>query len=122
MTDLICPYCGSNAVLQDSSVIWHGTSYGPMWVCAEYPECDAYVGCHPGTETPLGRLADKKLRKWKILAHRALSRYWQNGKNERSYVYKRLAKALGIDETDCHIGMFDLETCKRVMDLCTKKR
>ncbi|WP_088258626.1 zinc-finger-containing protein [Fimbriiglobus ruber] len=30
--------------------------------CERYPTCDAYVGCHPGTETPLGRLANKELR------------------------------------------------------------
>ena len=65
-----CPYCGSRARLVDSTAIY-GRSYGMTWVCERYPSCGAYVGCHPGTTTPLGRLADKKLRAAKKAAHAA---------------------------------------------------
>ena len=61
-----CPYCGAPVLLKDSNYVYHNNkNYGKMWVCSNYPECDAYVGCHPGTTIPLGRLADSALRKAK---------------------------------------------------------
>ncbi len=35
--------------------------------------------------------------------------------------YAWLAAALGLHVDQCHIGMFDLATCERVMKLCDKK-
>ncbi|MBO7256277.1 MAG: hypothetical protein J6V04_03005 [Bacteroidales bacterium] len=44
LTGKICPYCGKDSELIDSSEIY-GTSYGPMYICRD---CDAYVGCYTG--------------------------------------------------------------------------
>ena len=64
-----CPYCGGKVNLVPSKVIYHnGKVKEKMWVCENYPKCDAYVGCHPGTEIPLGRPANKKLRNLKMEA------------------------------------------------------
>jgi len=43
---MVCPYCGLPAKLVDSEIIYNGRSFGNAWVCSNYPECDAYVGCH----------------------------------------------------------------------------
>ena len=63
-----CPYCGANVVLRDSHFVYHNNkNYGKMWVCSNFPQCDSYVGCHPGTDIPLGRLADSVLRRGFLL-------------------------------------------------------
>lgn len=127
MTDtLTCPYCGSTAKLVDSAAIYRGRSYGPAWVCANYPKCDAYVGCHPNSEKPLGRLADAELRHAKMAAHKAFDRLWKikmkrdgtGKKKARGAGYRWLADQLGIDGDDCHIGMFDVAMCRRVVGAC----
>ena len=71
-----CPYCGKEAELIDSSVIY-GRSYGMAYICFD---CDAYVGTHKGTEKPLGRLANAELRKWKMRAHDAFDPIWKSRK------------------------------------------
>jgi hypothetical protein len=127
---VVCPYCMTEAKLVDSAVIYHGRSYGMAWICGRYPACDAYVGCHPNSEKPLGRLADGALRKAKQRAHRAFDPLWK-AKMRRDHVrkgvarragYEWLAKMLKISVDDCHIGMFDIATCDRVVEICTTPR
>ncbi|KZX00100.1 hypothetical protein JL49_13495 [Pseudoalteromonas luteoviolacea] len=77
--------------------------------------CDAYVGCHKGTDKPMGRLANAQLRTEKSNAHRTFDQLWRNGHMKRQDAYKWLAKKLGVNGKDCHIGMFDVETCKKVV-------
>jgi hypothetical protein len=123
-----CPYCGDEAKLEDSSKIYRGRSYGPAWICRKYPVCDAYVGCHPGTEKPLGRLADRDLRAAKMKAHSALDPHWRRKvdlcgwrkSGARKWAYRKLAKEMGISEDECHVGMFDVEQCARVIAICSK--
>lgn len=121
MPDLNCPYCGTPAVLVDSRVIY-GTSYGRAWACGRYPECDAYVGCHQGTDRPKGTLADAALRRARKAAHAAFDPLWQRrgGGNRRSVAYAWLARQLGLGVDDCHMGLFDLETCRRVVEVCSR--
>lgn len=126
MGGIPCPYCGKYAVLVDSSVIYR-VSYGLMWACVDYPNCDSYVGCHPGTRQPLGRLADRELRAAKKAAHAAFDQLWKAkirqtgcGRNRaRTDGYNWLAKQLGINKESCHIGMMDIEDCRKVVNICT---
>jgi hypothetical protein len=129
--ELSCPYCGAEAMLESSTIVYK-KDYGNVYVCSNYPGCDAYVGCHPGTDIPLGRLADKELRFWKQKAHEYFDVLWkakvinkrkQTGRRckrqaVRSAAYKWLAQQLGIDKKDCHIGMFDVSTCQQVAEIC----
>jgi hypothetical protein len=132
MTDKItCPYCGNPAKLVDGDTIYpnrpdlHILKY---WFCDEGHE-PAYVGCHKpnaryssdGTK-PLGRLADKALRAWKSQAHAAFDPLWLNAQDRRSArrkAYAWLAKRLGIEGKDCHIGMFSIDQCKQVVYIAT---
>ena len=117
----VCPYCGKDSVLRDSVIIY-GKSYGMVWVCGDYPDCDSYVGCHPRTDTPLGTLANYELRKWRKDTHRKIDALWKTGKHDRSKVYERLAKALKLHPKKCHIAMFDVEMCKKVISFFDEKR
>ena len=110
----ICSYCGSPSECRNSSVIY-GRSYGLAWVCANYPTCDAYVGCHPDTAIPLGRLADKALRIAKSAVHRRFDPIWRGRQLSRERAYAWLAERLGIATGECHIGLFDEPTCQRAL-------
>lgn len=116
-----CPYCGGGVKLVSSSVVYHSFNKGQkMWVCENYPKCDAYVGCHPNTEVPLGRLANKKLRSLKSEAHRQFDPMWKSGYMTRDNAYKWLAKEMCLTSKECHIGKFDNEMCKRAIEICRK--
>jgi len=120
-----CPYCGASArFLADSSSLYHGRDYGPVWACAP---CGAWVGVHRGTQKPLGRLADKGLRTMKQKAHAAFDPLWQakimrdrcSRKAARGAGYAWLAERLGIPVEECHIGLFNEELCRRVIEICS---
>ena len=126
---VVCPYCSHSAQLVDSAEVYHGRSYGPIYLCRP---CQAWVGVHKGTTTPLGRLANQELRTWKRRAHAAFDPLWQKKltirRQQRGPTYKKhyargsgyrwLAEQLGIPRDDCHIGMFDVDVCKRVVEIC----
>jgi len=124
-----CPYCGEQAILTDSSEVYHGKSYGMIWICRP---CKAWVGTHKNSKrhVPLGRLANAELRRWKIKAHDAFDDLWNRKMNRdrcskteaRTAGYSWLAAELGIKEDDCHIGMFDVPMCRKAVDVCVRIR
>ena len=60
---MCCPYCGSPVVFRSADGIYRDNKNRTMlYVCARYPECDAYVRAHKGTKKPMGSLADHNLR------------------------------------------------------------
>lgn len=115
-----CSYCGQGAELVSGLVIYprrRDLAEKRFYRCAP---CKAYVGCHPGTTRPLGRLANAQLRSAKQIVHALFDPFWLNWPREkggrrvgRNKAYARLARELGIDAKDCHVGMFDLQTCER---------
>lgn len=121
-TGKICPYCGDETqLLSDEEV--YGQSYGgKCWVC--WP-CAAWVGCHKGTDKALGRLANKELRDAKQRAHAYFDILWR-AKMKKGYsktkarrlAYTWLSEELKIPFHLTHIGMFNLNECKRVVELC----
>lgn len=113
-----CPYCRRNAQLVSGTTIYpHRPDLAEkrFWRCGS---CDAYVGCHEGTTKPLGRLANAELRAWKQRAHAAFDPIWQDGNMRRERAYGWLARQLGISRPTCHIGMFDVEMCQKVVEVC----
>lgn len=122
MTDLLCPYCGTKTQLVGGDVIYpHRPDLyeKKFWKCTNCP--DSYVGCHPGTETPLGRLANTELRKAKMAAHATFDPIWKKGVMTRKEAYAWLSSMLGIHPDDCHMGMFDVDTCSRVVAACNSR-
>lgn len=120
-----CPYCSALAKLVDGRTVYphrDDLAIKMFWRCGP---CDAWVGCHPGTTVPLGRLANAELRAAKQAAHAAFDPLWKAKARienipkgqARGAGYAWLAAQLGIDRAKCHIGEFDVETCKRVLDV-----
>lgn len=114
-----CPYCGKPAQLVDSAIVYGGRSYGLIWDCRP---CDAYVGVHRGTQTPLGRLANAELREWKKRAHAYFDQLWKSRKMSRGQAYSHSAKIMGIPKHEAHIGMFDVERCRKLVGLLQEAR
>lgn len=116
---ILCDYCGKPARYVDSAIVYHGVSYGMIWYC---PNCKAWVGCHKGTNKPLGRLADGQLRFWKRRAHAAFDPVWR-GKSRftRRAAYEWLADEMGLSAEKTHIGMFDIAQCRRCIEICRNR-
>lgn len=82
--------------------------------------CQAYVGVHKGTNKPLGILANAELRGWKKRAHFYFDRLWKSKIMTRAQAYKWLSEQLNKNIAQTHIGMFDVDDCKRVVDVVFK--
>lgn len=115
---LICPYCGIEAELIDSIYIYRYRSYGKMWIC--YP-CDAHVGCHKGTDKPLGTLANAELKNARQLTHKEFDQLWKKKYFTRTQAYEWLASLLKITKDECHIAMFSIESCRKTWAFSNKK-
>ena len=121
-----CPYCQKPADLVGGDVVYphrQDLASKKFWMC---DPCNAWVGCHPGTSNPLGRLANAELRQAKQAAHAVFDPLWagkmrRDGckKHEaRSAAYKWLSSELGLSVDKTHIGMFDVGQCSKVVDIC----
>jgi HD superfamily phosphohydrolase YqeK len=114
LAGLVCPYCGRKTELIDSAEIYHGKTYGWMYICRP---CDAYVGCKTGKKESLGRLANAELRKYKQAAHDVFDLIWQDNHISRTEAYTWLSQQLGLDRDFTHMGMFNVDQCKQVIEL-----
>jgi zinc-finger-containing domain len=127
---IICDYCGKSAPLVSGLTIYPSKpelSHKNYYLCRP---CNAWVGCHKGTDTPFGRLADAGLRYWRIAAHEAFDPIWgkkAKGTKDlecygRTAAYRWLAAKLGIHRNECHIGLFDEELCRYTIAACDEFR
>ena len=91
------------------------TMKGYVWVCEHYPKCDSYVGCHSGTDIPLGTMAGPDLRAARMRAHKSFDWIWKTKKKTRHEAYAMLQEFLGLPPERAHIGMLDVEQCHRVV-------
>lgn len=108
----VCPYCNRPSLLVKGDIIYphrRDLFHKYFYLCHT---CDAYVGCHPGTQNALGRLADKPLRLAKARVHALLDPLWKTQGMTRSAAYRSLAQRMGIDAKGCHVGQFTLEQCE----------
>lgn len=118
-----CQYCQGAARLVKGATVYPGRgdlSDLDFWHCAP---CQAWVGCHPGTENPLGILAKKDLRRLKQRVHALFDPLWvkkwhvDRPFTSRPEAYRWLREQLRIDAGHCHIGMFDNERCLQALEL-----
>lgn len=119
MKKVLCDYCGKPAELVSSKFIY-GKDYGHK--CYLCRCCNAYVGCHKGTNIPLGRLVNAELRYWKKAAHAEFDPLWKYGPFKRKEAYAWLAARMNLPIEKTHIGMFDVEQCKKAIRVIRTER
>ena len=108
-----CRYCNGNVSVKDSSILYK-QSYGLIHIC---DSCGAFVGCHKGTSNPLGTLANAELRELRKQAHEVFDSLWKTKRMSRGQAYKWLSKELNKPQELTHIGMFEIEDCRKVIGL-----
>lgn len=114
---IICPYCKKAAKFVTGIYIYpfqlqhKDKNY---YIC---DPCDAYVGCHKGTRKVLGTLANAELRALRIKVHQKFDQAWENGFVTRKEAYIALAEVLKIPLAKCHIADFDINRCKKVLEI-----
>ena len=112
-----CPYCGSYAVLRSADGIYLKNPRDSMlYVCKNYPACDAYVRVHPGTKIPMGSLADKRLRSLRMEAHRYFDQIYIRGIMSKQDAYHWLSDVLCIPFLETHIGQMGEYYCSKVIE------
>lgn len=111
----VCEYCGKLSEKVTGRDVYPLRSDLRSLVFYMCKPCNAYIGCHPGTDIPLGTLANANLRKMRSAAHAKFDPIWKDRFIKRKKAYALLATYLGIHVDDCHIGMFDADTCKKVI-------
>lgn len=119
----ICPHCGSAVTLVDNSEIY-GASYGdwPYAYRCQSMSCDSHVGLHPYTNLPLGTLAQPSTRAARTFAKQHFNPIWKQGDMTRSEAYEWLAKGMGLEREECHLGLFSEAQCATVIQLCKNRR
>lgn len=116
---MVCPVCGGRAsfLLESSSV--YGRDFGPLFICSNFPKCDARVGAHRNTLKPKGTLAGANLRELRKKCHDLFDPLWRSGELDRSEAYRLLAKAMNITTKQAHIAMFTEDDCRHLLSILT---
>ncbi len=95
--------------------MYGGRSYGDMYICENYPQCDSYVGIHRGSAKPLGVMANAEHRELKKECHARFDDFWKTGAMSRHKAYRKLQKIMGLPAKKAHIGMFSVEQCRELL-------
>lgn len=112
-----CPYCGGTLTLRSADGIYHDNSNNTMlYVCSNYPQCDAYVRTHPGTTIPVGTPANRKLRNLRNEAHRHFDQLYRSGFMSKQDAYLWLAALLQAPLSQAHIGYLGEYYCTQVIE------
>ncbi len=114
-----CNCCsGTRVHLVENSEIYGGRSFGDWPYAYLCRDCFASVGLHPGTDLPLGTLATKPMRNARNSSKAVFERIWREGHMTRSGAYAWLTRQLGIQASECHFGLFDIERCAQAQTIC----
>jgi len=107
-----CPLCGGRMVLRDSR-------FGRFYACEHWAQtkCEGLIGCHPGTNVPLGFPADLATRTLRHQAHLAFDEHWKKMKVSRRNAYRLLRQVMGLTPEQAHIGQFTKEQCQRLLQI-----
>lgn len=112
--------CGGAVHLVENSAIYGGRSYGDWPYAYLCRGCKAYVGLHPQTDIPLGTPADKPTRMARQDCKAVFEPIWRNKIMTRTKAYAWLAKRLGIEVSECHFGLFDIDQCFQAAAACAE--
>lgn len=103
-------------MLRSADGIYYDNSREMMlYVCSNYPECDAYVRVHPGTNIPVGTMANRRLRELRKQAHREFDKLYKSGTMTKQEAYYWLAYMISAPLSQAHIGYLGEYYCEVVI-------
>lgn len=112
-----CPYCGATSVLRSAEGIYRDNSRNTLlYVCKNYPVCDAYVRTQPGSHLPVGTMANGKLRTLRRDAHHYFDQLYKRGLMSKDESYRWLAEVLAAPMRQAHIGLLGEHYCNVVIE------
>lgn len=112
-----CPYCGAPVMLRSADGIYKNNSHGmKLYVCTNYPKCDAYVRVHAGTNIPVGTMANHELRSLRRTAHYYFDKLHKSGIMSKQGAYLWLSDLLQSPLSEAHIGYLGEYYCKQVIE------
>jgi len=113
---VVCQYCKREAQKVGGKEIYphRRDLYEKLfWLCQP---CDAYAGhIHDNV-----MLANKDLRQARKIAHENFDMLWISKKYQRKILYKMLANYMKLDKDNCHIALFNIEQCKKVLEFVSE--
>lgn len=118
----ICRYCGGVIRLVRAERIYGEKSARRLGLIGEYiyqcQNCNARVGCHKGTDRPLGDVANEALRLKRIETHHVFDAFWRSQHMTRTGAYRWLSQQMRLPAKLAHIGGFEMDQCQEVIDMC----
>ena len=84
-----------------------------IWLC---PSCGASVGCHSGTNIPLGIPASGETSVLRVRIHEEIDRLVQSGLS-RGGIYRELSRKMALPPEKTHAGMFGLRQCEEALGI-----
>lgn len=113
-----CPYCGSKAILRNSSYVHGSNSLKDeyLYVCSHYPECNSYVSVNKKTLEPKGILANGDLRHKRIEAHKLINIILDLHIMKKNQIYKYLQAKFSLNKTQTHIAKFTDYMCEQTIN------
>jgi hypothetical protein len=122
----ICPYCHQPTLeVTGDEIYGFGRGYGhiKMYKCSG--DCDAYSTSklEYGVRVASGSLANKELRELRKTCHKLFDAQWKGKPNEKMARRKRyvwLQEFTKLPDELAHIGMFNIEQCKALINELSK--
>ena len=117
----ICRYCGGVIRLVPAKQVLGapakrlGLEGESLYQCQN---CNARVGCHKGTDQPLGNVANETLRLKRMESHKVFDAFWKARHMTRHNAYKWLSQQMRLPMNETHIAGFEMDQCQAVIELC----
>ena len=112
-----CDVCGAPVRLTHNSEVYGRSVRGwPFIYCCKSESCGAYVGLHPHSLYPLGKMADKATRLARQQVHAQLDRLWKFDESLKDDVYRWLSEITGIPPKKCHVSHFSEAQCRHAIE------
>lgn len=110
-----CNLCGGDVIYTTNDVIY-GKKYGSGY-CYLCTNCGANVGTHKlEPKKAFGILSNNEMKQMRLKCHHLFDDMWATNK-ERTFMYQKLANALGIDVSQCHFGYFDINMLNKAYEI-----
>ena len=113
MANIKCGECGAPMKLKESR-------FGKFYGCVRYPACKGTHSAHQNSGKPMGIPANRETIEWRKKAHATFDPYVKEWFKNRREGYTFLKNVMGLPAKDAHISKFNIEQCKKLINIITK--